>query len=83
MYLCVLYVYCIYIYIYILYSQAFRSYCGHGSYVQQVRFTSDDDYLVTAGASLHPRYIYIYIYIICIATACAPLAARAGRLGGD
>ena len=33
------------------FKQAFRSYLGHGSHVMQVRFSYDDDYLISAGGS--------------------------------
>jgi WD40 repeat protein len=33
------------------FKQAFRSYLGHGSHVMQVRFSYDDDYLMSAGGS--------------------------------
>ncbi|EKX40131.1 hypothetical protein GUITHDRAFT_55541, partial [Guillardia theta CCMP2712] len=33
------------------FKQAFRSYYGHGSFVSQVRFSYDDDYLISAGGT--------------------------------
>jgi len=33
------------------FKQAFRSYIGHGSHTMQVRFSYDDDYLISAGGS--------------------------------
>ena len=50
----------------VAHGQAFRSYWGHGSQVVQVRFTGDDDYLITAGAWL---------------PACLPAPHPSPRLG--
>lgn len=33
------------------FKQAYRAYLGHGSHVMQVRFSYDDDYLISAGGS--------------------------------
>ncbi len=33
------------------FKQAYRSYLGHGSHIMQVRFSYDDDYLISAGGS--------------------------------
>jgi hypothetical protein len=46
------------------FKQTFRSYIGHGSHVMDVKFTSDDDYLISAGInslSTHPRVMGISI----------------------